>query len=121
MNEEIFIPIIMFIGLFVVAGMFIIYRNRSKESQQKTFRAAIEKGQELTPELIKQIGAPQAAPKDRDLRRALIAIAVGAGFLALGFAIPEDEAKRVMAGFASFPIFIGLAYLAMHFLGSKEK
>ncbi len=121
MDEEIFIPITMFIGLFVVLGMFIIYRNRSKESQQQTIRTAIEKGQELTPDLIKQIGAPPEPPKDRDLRRALISIAVGAGFLSLGFAIPEDEATQVFGGLASFPIFIGLAYLAMHFLGSKDK
>ena len=71
--------------------------------------------------LIKQIGAPPEPAKDRDLRRALIAIAVGAGFLALGFAIPEDEATQIFGGFASFPIFIGLAYLAMHFFGSKDK
>ncbi len=121
MNEEIFIPITMFLFLAIVIGMTIVYRSRTKESQQQTIRAAIDKGQELTPDLIKQIGSPPEPAKDRDLRRALIAIAIGAGFLALGLTIPEEEATQIFGGFASFPIFIGLAYLAMHFFGSKDK
>ncbi|MEM6513331.1 MAG: DUF6249 domain-containing protein [Pseudomonadota bacterium] len=122
MNEEIFIPISMFIGLAIVIGMFIVYRNRHRESQQQTIRAAIDKGQDLTPELIKQIGAPPEPPKDRDLRRALLAIAIGAAVFVFGFVIPDgDEAAKVMGGLAAFPTFIGLAYLAMYFLGTKQK
>ena len=117
---EALIPIVMFIALAAVVVFFIVYRHRGKQELQNTLRTAIDKGQELTPELIKQMGAPAEAPKDRDLRRALIAIAVGAAFLAMGFAIPEEEAMQVFGGIASFPIFIGLAYLAMHFLGSKD-
>ncbi len=123
MNEEIFIPISMFVFLGIVLGMAIVYRNRIKESQQKTIRSAIDKGHELTPELIKQIGAPPEPPKDRDLRRALLAIAIGAALFIFGYVIPDggDEAAKVMAGLAMFPFFIGLAYLAMYYLGSKDK
>ena len=120
---EALIPIVMFVALAAVVAFFIVYRHRGRQELQNTLRTAIDKGQELTPELIKQMGAPAEPPKDRDLRRALIAIAIGAAFLVFGFSLPDsgDNAPRAMAGIATFPIFIGLAFLAMHFLGSKEK
>lgn len=117
---EAIIPVVMFIALAAVVAFFIVYRHRGRQELQNTLRTAIDKGQELTPELIKQMGAPAEPPKDRDLRRALISIAIGAAFIALGAGIPEDEATQIFAGLASFPIFIGLAFLAMHFLGSKD-
>ena len=114
------IGIVLFVGIFTVIGMIIVFRSRTRRDQQDTIRLAIEKGRELTPEVIEKLGAPPAKSRDRDLRGALIALAVGFGFISLGFAVPDDEATRVMAGVASFPILIGLALLAMYFLRAKE-
>ena len=116
---EAIIPVVLFIAIGIVIAFFIVYRHRGRQELQNTLRAAIDKGQELTPELIKQIGTP-AAPRDRDLRRGFVSLAIGAAFVSLGFAIPEDEAFQIFVGIASFPIFIGIAFLLMHFLGSKD-
>ena len=86
---------------------------------QKTMRTAIEKGQELTPEVIERLGSPPAA-KNRDLRRGIISLAIGFGFIALGLAIPEEEAVRVMLGVSAFPILLGLGFLLMHKLSPTD-
>ncbi|MDJ0758675.1 MAG: DUF6249 domain-containing protein [Woeseiaceae bacterium] len=113
------IPIVLFVSIAVVVGLFLYFKNKSKREMQKTMRTAIEKGQELTPEVIERLGSPPAA-KNRDLRRGIISLAIGAGFIALGLAIPEEEAVRVMLGVSSFPIALGLGFLLMHKLSPAE-
>ena len=68
---------------------------------------------ELTPEVIERLGTPPAA-KNRDLRRGIISLAIGFGFIALGVAIPEEDALRPMLGVASFPVLLGFGFLLMH-------
>ncbi len=84
---------------------------------QQTIRAAIDKGQELTPELVESLGKPARPSKDKDLRYALIWIAVALGFAAMGAGIGaaegEEEAFLIISGLASMPMLIGLAYLVM--------
>jgi hypothetical protein len=81
---------------------------------QLTFRAALDKGQELTPEVIDRLGHPKPA-KDKDLRLGVIWIAVALGLSAFGFGIPDDdEVARIFLGIASFPLMIGIAYLILH-------
>lgn len=116
---EAMIPIVMFVSLAAVTGLFFYFKNRAKREMQKTLRAAIDKGQELTPEVIERLGTPPA-PANRDLRRGIISIAVAVGFVALGFAIPEEDALRPMLGLASFPAALGLGFLLMHKLASKD-
>lgn len=122
MNTEIaeaMIPIVLFISIAVVFALFLLYRNKAKREMQLTLRAAIDKGQELTPEVIERLGTPPAA-KNRDLRRGIISLAIGVGFIALGASIPEEEAVRVMLGVAAFPIALGLGFLLMHKLSSAD-
>lgn len=112
--SEMMIPITLFIGLTVVLCLFFWFRYRTRNDMQITIRVAIEKGQELSPEIIDRLGTPQA-PKDKDLRLALIWIAIALAMSFLGFMIPErdNDAQQVFMGMASFPFFIGLAYLIM--------
>ena len=113
MNEEL-IPISFFIGVTIILAMVIWFRYKSRESMQHTFRAALDKGQELTPEIIDRLGHPKAA-KDKDLRYGVIWIALAIGLSAFGFGIPdEDEVARIFLGIASFPLVIGIAYLILH-------
>lgn len=113
------IPIVLFVSIAVVFGLFLFFKNKAKREMQKTLRAAIEKGQELTPEVIERLGTPPAA-KDRDLRRGIVAIAIGVGFLCLGYAIPDDDAFQAMLGVSSFPIALGIGFLLMHKLSSND-
>ncbi len=107
----------MFAGLTVILSFFFWFRYRARSEMQQTIRKAIEKGQELTPELVESLGAPAKPSKDRDLRFALIWIAVAIGFAAMGGAIGAaertDEVFLIMSGVGTFPLMIGLAYLIM--------
>jgi len=108
------VPIIMFMGLTVIISLFFWFRYRSRGDMQKTIRAAIDKGQELSPEIIDRLGNP-TSPKDRDLRLALIWLALAAGLVLSGFFAPDPSGFAFtgsLAG-AAFPFCIGVAYLIM--------
>ncbi len=63
------IPIVMFAGLTIVFCVLFWFRYRARSEMQQTFRAALDKGQELTPEIIDRLGHPKAS-KDKDMRLA---------------------------------------------------
>jgi hypothetical protein len=112
-NEEM-IPISMFIGLTVVTCLFFWFRFRTRSDVQATIRTALEKGQELSPEIIDRLGHPKQ-PKNKDLRNALIWIALAAAMAVFGSAMPEDEddVQMIFLGIAAFPFFLGIAYAIM--------
>ncbi len=107
----------MFASLTVILSFFFWFRYRGRSEMQQTIRSAIEKGQELTPELVESLGKPARPSKDKDLRYALIWIAIAIGFSAMGGAIgaaeAEEEVFLIMSGVAAFPFMLGLAYLIM--------
>jgi len=113
MHEE-WIPISLFLGITIILGMVIWFRYKSRDAMQQTFRAALDKGQELTPEIIDRLGHPKAA-KDKDLRLGVLWIAAAIGLTAFGFGIPDDDdVARIFMGIAAFPLVIGIAYLILH-------
>ena len=104
----------MFIGMTIVLCAVAWLRYKTKEGMQATFRAALDKGQELTPEVIDRLGHPKPA-KDKDFRLGIIWIAVAIGLVAFGFGIPDDDdVARIFAGIAALPMFLGIAYLILH-------
>jgi hypothetical protein len=108
------IPITLFIGATVAVGLFFWFRFRMRHEVQQTIRAAIEKGQELTPEIIERLGHPPK-PKNTELRHALIWLALAAGLALCGFVAPDPTGNALrgcLAG-AAFPFCIGVAYLVM--------
>ena len=111
---EIFIPIVMFAGLTVVLSLFVWFRFRIRNDTQATIRTAIEKGHELTPDVIDRLGHPRPH-KDRDLRIALIFFALAVGLVIFGFAMPahEDNVQQVFMGIGAFPFSLGVAFFIM--------
>ena len=108
----ILVPIVVLLSLAAIAGLYLYFRYRTRKERQSTLRAAIERGLELTPELLQQLGEP-AQPKDVDLRRGVLAIAVGVGIAAFGLLQGDPEVfGRLRAGGALFFI-IGLAFLGL--------
>jgi hypothetical protein len=104
----------MFIGLTVIISLFFWFRYRVRGDMQQTIRTAIDKGQELSPEIIDRLGNPKP-PKDKDLRLALIWLALAAGISLSGFFAPDPSGyafRGSLAG-AAFPFCIGVAYLIM--------
>lgn len=112
MNEEL-IPIVMFVGLTVVFCTLFWFRYRARREMQETFRIALEKGHELTPEIIDRLGHPRAS-KDKDLRLGVIWLALAVGLVLIGFAVPDEDALRGLLAGAAFPFAIGIAYLILH-------
>jgi hypothetical protein len=110
--SQIWIPIALFGGLTVVLTTAIWIRYKTRSEMQLTMRAALDKGQELSPEIIDRLGNPKPH-KDKDLRSALVCIAIAIGMSVFGYMIPDDEATSVFLGMAAFPFFVGIAFLIM--------
>lgn len=109
MSEEL-IPIVLFIAMAAVFVFFFWFRYRSRAEMQQTIRAALDKGQELTPEIIDRLGQPK--PREfADRRRAIIAIAIAVAMAAFGVILDERDAVRPFLAIAAFPFTIGIAYL----------
>ena len=119
MREEM-IPIVMFISMAVVMIVWLYLKHRSRVETQQTFRLALDKGNELSPEFIKQLGEPEP-DKDRDMRRGLIWLSLSAGLVLIGFAVPEPEALRGLLAGAALPFCIGCAYMIMYLYGTKKE
>ena len=108
----ILVPIVVMICLAAITGLNFYFRYRTRRERQSTLRAAIERGLELTPELLQQLGEP-AQHKDADLRRGVLAIAVGVGVAAFGLLQGDPEVfLRLRAGGALFFI-VGIALLGL--------
>ena len=121
MNGDL-VPVTLFLGLTVVLCLFFWFRFRTRREVQTTIRTALEKGTDLTPEVIDRLGHPKP-PKNKDLRLALIWIALAIALAVFGAVMPEDdnEVQMVFLGMASFPFFLGLAYAIMwRFSGSDS-
>ena len=119
MNEEM-IPIVMFISVAVVFVFWFYFRHRSRMETQQTFRMALDKGTELSPEFIKHLGEPEPS-KDRDMRRGLIWLSLAVGLVLIGVAVPEPDAFRGLLAGAALPFCIGCAYMIMYRYGTKQE
>ena len=107
------VPISMFLGLTIVISIFFWFRYRARREMQQTFRLALEKGQELTPEVIDRLGHPKPS-RDKDLRLGVIWLALAGGLVLIGFAVPDEDALRGLLAGAALPFAIGLAYMILH-------
>jgi hypothetical protein len=122
-------------GIFMIIAVVIgpvwitaYFRARERQQLHETLRTAYEKGQSPPPELIEKLTAGAVIPADtdtpdRDLRRAVVLIAVGVGLcglgLCLGYGISFADSTGgwitggAIAGAGAIPGMIGLAYLIL--------
>ena len=115
------IPIVMFVSLAVVLICFFWFRLRAREGMQQTIRSALDKGHELTPELIDHLGNPKA-DKFRDLRLGVIWISIAVGLALVAFAVGQfaQEALHGTLASAGLPFAIGCGYLVLYQFTGKE-
>ena len=105
------IPIIMFIVLGIVILGYYYWNHKNRETIMDTVQKAMDQGKELTPELLMQLGAA-VNPKDRDLGRGVIFLALGiAGLLCGLFFNEEPEIVRGIWAGSVFPVMLGLGFL----------
>ena len=121
MPEEL-IPIFMFVAIVLIFYIVLYFRQRSRADMQQTIRLALERGTELTPELISRLGAPAEPSKNKDLRLSLIWFALAVGLALIGVATARFAIEALygcLAG-AALPFAIGVAYLIMWRYGSRD-
>jgi hypothetical protein len=121
MAEEL-IPIVFFVVLAVVIWLVSFFRFKTKAETQQTIRLALERGSELSPEFIAQLGDPEPV-KNKDLRRGLIWLGLAVGLALCGWAVPDPTGNALrgcLAG-AAFPFAIGIAFMIMWRYASEEK
>ena len=117
--EAIFVPLGLFLMIFGVFAVVMFFRYRTRRELQMTVRAAIESGQELSAEVLGELTSALDA-KRNDLRRGIVAIAIGLAFVAFAFAIGEQDALGPLLGLSAFPFLTGVAYLVLWFLDRKQ-
>ena len=107
------------VGPVILVAIFFWLRFRARSDMQVTVRAALDKGQDLSPELIDRLGQPKQ-PKDKDFRLGIIWLAIAVGLALIGLAVPEEEAFRGTLAGAAFPFAIGVAYMILHKFADHE-
>lgn len=109
-------------------------KSREKREIQATVRHAIDKGQELPPELIEAMTrevASKLPSRTRDIRRGIIWLAVGVGIAAFGLLTNlnwgndwgDDGAifANGMLGVAAIPATIGVAFIILSFFNPNKE
>lgn len=124
--EAIFIIGIIFGSISAIIIVPFWLRSQERMRVQETLRAAIESGQAMPTEVMENAARnisirPMPSPS-RDLRTGIIWLGVGLGFVAMGVALgyEEPEATIPMIACAAFPVFIGLAFIALALINRSK-
>jgi len=114
------IPMVLFLVIGGVFALAFYLRFRTRREIQTTVRLAIDKGQELSPDLIEGL-MESLSSRHADLRRGIIAIAIGAALFVFAGLVGEEEAEGPLMAIAMFPLLIGIAYLGLWFFIGRKK
>ncbi len=119
--EEILIPLAFFAIIPAIVWFFTYNRRKSQESMALLMGKVIDKGESLSPDIIKALGV-RPAPPHADLRKGLVLVAIGVATILFGGVVDDKEAQSVLAGIAMFPLLVGFVYVALWFiLGRKAQ
>ena len=125
---EDFIPLFAIFAVFgtitaiVFGPTFLKYRE--KRDIQETVRHAVDKGQQLPPELIDVLtkDVQKSLPsRTKDIRRGIIWLATGIGIAAFGIVSDlggnawNGGMQNPLLGVSCIPITIGLAFIVLSF------
>lgn len=133
---EDFIPVFAIFAVFgtitaIVFGPSYL-KSREKRDMQLTVRHAIDKGQDLPPELIHAMTKDvesKLPSRTRDIRRGIIWVATGLGIAAFGLINDysdfggrdwDSNFGGGLLGVAAIPITVGLAFLVLSFFNKNR-
>ena len=119
--EDVVVPTVLFLSPALIEWIVSYINARKRNTVHETLRLAIEKGQALSPEMMDKMSL-LSDPVRADLRRGVLFLAFGAAFAVLAFLIgaEESEALTPMLGVATFPIFLGIAYIGLWAFGRDK-
>ncbi len=112
----------------MIAAIFIVpryFKYRERERMQDTIRAAIEKGQQLPPEVLDAMtrDVRPASSRGRDMRVGVIWVAIAVAFAAFGYFLgtfTSDIPEHVFYGIAALPGAIGVAFIILSFFNKDR-
>lgn len=108
------VPISLFVSIAVVICIYFYARHRTQAEVQQTIRTAFDHGQQLSPEVLETLAADLAPSAHADLRRGVMACAIGVGIAAFGLLTYEDIGMPLaFVGVSALPFIVGLAYLGL--------
>lgn len=130
---EDFIPIFAIFAVFgtitaIVFGPSYL-KYREKRDMQETVRHAVDKGQELPPELIDVMtkDVQKSLPsRTKDIRRGIIWLATGIGIAAFGLVSDWGDndwnhgIDTGLLGVACIPVTIGIAFIVLSFFNPSK-
>lgn len=119
MAEEM-VPIVMFIAIAVAVIGGFYFRFRTRAAVQSTIRTALEQGQQMSPELLAELAGDQNPPRERDLKRGVILIALAIAGLLFGRMLDDPDATIVLYGASMFPLLVGAAFVLLWFLIGRK-
>jgi hypothetical protein len=123
MGVEILVPLGFFLMVVLIVWATQHFAAKKRVEALQTLRAAIEKGQPISEDLLESMTRASSNPYG-DLRRGIISLAIAGGFGALAFLVGRHEAEAVtpLLGIGSFPLFLGLAFILLHvFTGGQTR
>ena len=109
------VPIVFFVVVGAVAGTYLYLRYRVRQEVQQTIRHAMERGQEITPELLETLGG-EIAGGQRDLRKGVIWLALAIALGITSWTLDEPD----LLGPAALPLMLGLAYLVLWRISGRK-
>ena len=122
-------PVLVCLVIFgSIASLFIVprfFRNREREKMQDTIRAAIDKGQQLPPDLIdamtRDVRRAPSTPQ-RDIRLGIIWLAIATALGALGWVGGDytDDPVQGAVALAAIPGVIGIAFILLSFFNKSK-
>jgi hypothetical protein len=114
------IPIVLFLTIGGVFALAFYLKYRTRHDVQNTVRAAIERGESLSPELIETLATSISSPY-ADLRKGVISLALGAAGMSFAALIGEEDAMGPIMALSTFPILVGIAYLGLWYFIGRNK
>lgn len=106
----IWIPVVGTIALSICLIAYFFFASQTKKELIKTIQAAIEKGSEISPELIEKLQTPVKV-KVSDLRKGIMIGAFAVAFAIFGSYMDGGDEEIIVI--AIFPAMLSLGYLIM--------
>jgi len=118
---SVFVPVTLWLAIVAVVAFSLYFRSRRIREVHGTLRAMVEKGVEIPPDLL----APPAR-KDGDLRKGIIYLASGMGWLLFAmFFFPHIQGAGPevdsLWSIGLIPGMIGLGYLLLWYLRRNKQ
>jgi len=119
MSDEI-AGVVLFAAVPAIVWAISHYRHKSQKDAAQVLTAMVDKGEPLSPEIIRALGVRGRRPH-ADLRTGAILIAVALATFIFAGIVPEQEGKDAVAALAMFPLLVGAVFVGLWaFIGRKE-